>query len=116
MWGVEKDKDLKLALIGKSGVVGFVLWVWLFRYAFFFWPAFLGLFPGFWVVKLVGVSRIFLMIFLSCGFCFYFFAEGLWLGFALIFWCIILVEEKCRHLQPCAIREFYYGDKIVIFG
>ncbi len=47
MWGVKKDKDLKLALIGKSGVVGFVLWVWLFRYAFFFWPAFLGLFRVF---------------------------------------------------------------------
>lgn len=59
MLGVKKDKDLNLALIGKSGVVGFVLWVWLFRYAFFFWAAFPGLFPGFWVVKLVGVSPIF---------------------------------------------------------
>lgn len=81
--GVEKDKDLKLAMIGKSGVVGFVLWVWLFRYAFFFWPTFLGLFPGFWVVKLVGVSQIFLMIFLSCGFCSYFFA-GRVFGLALL--------------------------------
>ena len=60
MWpGVEKDKDLKLALIGKSGVVGLLLWVWLFRYAFFFWPTFQGRFPGFWVVKLVGFSQIF---------------------------------------------------------
>lgn len=87
MLGVKKDKDLNLALIGKSGVVGFVLWVWLFRYAFFFWAAFPGLFPGFWVVKLVGVSPIFFFKCFSCLRVLFLFLcwEGLWLGFVFDF-------------------------------
>jgi hypothetical protein len=108
MWGVEKDKDLKLALIGKSGVVGFVLWVWLFRYAFFFWPTFLGLFPGFWVVKLVGVSRIFFNDFSFLRVLFLFLCwEGLWLGFALIFW----LRKNVVIFNPVLFVNFIMGIK-----